>query len=171
MLRVSAKDATVEMRTAILAMRRIPTDLRRDLNKNMRETFNPEWKKEISTHLTDRTDQLFLKGARLKSGNPPAFVAAASKRPLSKKSGGGLVPVERWAGHEYGSGPVIAEYTRRSPKGTSHTVRRNTTGHLGPRRKNGRVLGPSITTLLPRVSSFFAQSVIRTLLDALEEGR
>lgn len=170
MMRVSAKDAAGEIRAAILAMRRIPTDLRRDLNKNIRTTFNPIWQEEVGSRTSGGLDQAFLKGTRIKSGNPPAFVAASSKRKITK-SGGGVIPLQHWPGLEYGSRGRVSTYTRTSPRGISHNVERTTTNHLRGRSKQGRVLGPSMTTLLPRLSSFFAQSVIRTFLDALDEGR
>ena len=36
------------------------------------------------------------------------------------------------------------------------------------RRRNGRVLGPAVQAILPRVAAFWAQSVIRAFMDAAE---
>lgn len=170
MIRVSAKQSAVEIRTAILAMRRLPADLRRDMNSNVRTVFNPVWQEEIGYYTQDPLDQIFLKGARIKTGNPPTLIAAASKRKITK-SGGGLIPVQHWAGFEYGAKRGKRPYARVSKLGTRHKVERDTTRHLRSRTTEGRVLGRAMVSILPRISSYWSKSVIASLLDAMEEGR
>lgn len=170
MPRLSAKDGPREIRAAVLALKQVDRDLRRDINRRMRETMNPVWKGALNERVSWAPEQALLKGARVAAGNPPRILAAASKRPW--KRGKTLIPRQHWHALEYGSSSqAYTKYQRRSPLGNVHEVNRRTKAHLKPRNHRGYVIGPSLAEMLPRLSSLFVQSVIRGVLDALETRR
>lgn len=169
-MELSAKDGPRELRAAVLALKQVDRDLKRDVNKRMRDTMNPVWKGALGDHVSWAPEQALLKGARIAAGNPPTMYAANAKRPW--RSGSTLVPRDHWHALEYGSSSqAFTTYQRRSPRGTVHQVTRRTKAHLKPRRRAGYVIGPSVAETLPRLASLFVQSVVRSVLDALEERR
>ncbi len=167
MLSLMSKDAPRELRAAVLAMRTADKDIRRDVNTRTRTEFNSVWRDEIAGRSRLPQDRIVLaQGARIAGGNPPTFVAGSGKR--VKGHGGGLVPTRDWPGWEYGAGPKVVTYTRRPRRGRTHQVTRNVTAGRPRRTPGGRVLGPAARAVLPRVASYWVQSVIRAWLDAAE---
>lgn len=167
MFRVSVEDAPAELRAAILAMKRADSEVRRDVSARMRETMNPVWKSELSQHLSGAgtmEGRMITPGARIAGGNPGQLVAGASKRKIG--SGGGLVPNDRWQNYEYGSNrDKLSDVT--SPKGKK--FQRHTQRHLPGYVKAGRVIGPTVAELLPRIAAFWTQSVVRAFMDAADK--
>ena len=164
-LTMKVGDSPRAMRAAVLAMKRADREVRRYVSARMRSVMNPVWRSELAQHLTGWTmeGQMILPGARIATGNPGQLVTASSKRKVG--SGGGLVPDRNWAGYEYGaSRDDVSEVTR---KGT--TYKRHTKRHLPARRANGRVIGPTVRAVLPRIAAFWTQSVVRAFLDAADK--
>lgn len=168
MLTVSVRNAPAELRAAVLAMKRADSVVRRDVSARMRESMNPAWRAEV----TERTPaglagRLLNVGVRITGGNPPQLVAASSRRKVG--NGGTLTPDTNWPGWEYGaSGDDEKTYTTRSRAGTAYKVTRHTERQMPARRRNGRVLGPAVQAILPRVAAYWTQSVIRAFMDAAE---
>lgn len=166
---LSARDGPREIRAAVLALKRVDKDLRRDINARVRDTIKPVWERSLAQRVKWAPEQVILKGARVAAGNPPALVAAASTRRW--RPGSSLVPRDDWHALEYGASNrgAFVSYERRSPNGGTHTVRRRTKAHLMPRRRNGYVIGPAVADIAPRVAALFVQSVVRSVMDALEK--
>lgn len=166
MFKVSVEDGPRELRAAVLALAKAPAAIRKAISLDMRTTMNPVWRGEVNQHLTGAglmEGRVLTAGVRLAAGNPPQLVAANSRRKIGH--GGGLVPAEDWQGWEYGSSKdTVSEMTSR--KGNSYT--RHTKRHLPAWKKNGRVLGPTVAEILPRVCAYWAQSVVRVFMDALD---
>lgn len=158
-------DAPAELRAAVLAMKRADSTVRRDTAGRMRQTMNPIWRSELAANLTGADpleSRMLTTGARIAGGNPPQLITASSRRKVG--SGGGLVPDRDWHGWEYGSrGNKTSTVAR---KGT--TYRRVTTRHLPTRTGTGRVIGPTVSGILPRIAAFWTQSVIRAFMDAAD---
>lgn len=164
MLRLSVGDAPRELRAAVLAARAARRDIRNDLNRRVR-TFKPIWADAITSNSgSDPRDALLSAGARIAPGNPPRLVTASTKKKVGR-----LIAVENWAGIEYGANHALTtRYDRTSTKGTRHAVTRHVRTGLPRRRRKGRVIEPAVTQILPRIASLWAQTVVRTYLDALE---
>lgn len=163
MLNVTVGDAPAELRAAVLAMKRADSSVRRDVAARMRETMNPEWRQEVTSRAGGGMEAAMLTaGVRIAGGNPAQLVAASSRRRVG--SGGGLVPDRHWAGYEYGANRNSVS-TVTSPRGKS--FKRHTKRHL-PARGKGRVLEPAVKNLLPRIASFWAQSVVKAFMDAAD---
>lgn len=159
-----------ELQAAVLAMKLADRDLRNDINRRARATMGPEWKAGLSQHLRGiPQQQVIVKGAKISTGNPPSITTATTKTKVGH--GGGIIPVDQWPVWEYGvSQHYPHQYTRRSRSGRSHTVRRDVNAGAPPRRKNGYVIGPTLADLLPRLASLWVQTIVRTYMDALEQG-
>lgn len=166
MLNVNVGDAPAELRAAVLAMSRADSEVRRDVSGRLRSTMNPVWRGLLAGNLTGAgpmEGRMLLAGSRIAAGNPPQLVTASSRRRVG--SGGGLVPDQDWHGWEYGAnGDKTSTVTSR--KGTRY--KRHTTRHLPPRTPNGRVIGPTVARILPRIASFWTQTVVRAFLDAAD---
>lgn len=170
---IDLKDSPQQLQVAVLAMKQFGREIRKEVNAWSRETFAPVWKQEVAaaTDIAGAPFPLMTQGVRMKTGNPPRFLAGGTKRRVtSKNSGGGLHPIRHWPGFEYGAAPQPSVYNRRSSKGNVHKVRRVATNHLPPRRKSGRVYGQATRAVMPRVISGWSQYIIRAFMEALEAG-
>lgn len=164
MIAVSVGDAPAELRAAVLALKRADSSVRRDVSQRMRETMTPAWKQEVTSHLTGRSLEgaMILPGTRIAAGNPPQLIAGSSKRTIG--SGGGLTPDKHWAGFEYGAGDGMRPVTSKNGK----TYKRHVMRHLPARNSRGYVLGPASAAILPRVASYWCQSVVKAFMDAAD---
>lgn len=160
---IRVQDGPRELRAAVLAMKRADTTIRRDISQNMRATMGPVWKDAVNQHLTGagRMEAAMLTaGVRIAAGNPPALIAASSRRAI----GNGLTPDRHAAGYEFGAGDTTSPVTNR--RGT--TYRRHTKRHLPSRRRAGRVVFPAAAHVLPRVAAYWVQSIVKAFMDAAE---
>lgn len=168
-LTLSVGDAP-ELRAAVLALRAADRDLRNTINRQTRATLNPVWRGIVNANATSAMDAAVLaKGARVAPGNPPAFVAAASRRALS----GGLVPDAQWQAFEFGTGNrgKYRTYQTRSRKGNAYTVTRRTSNQLPRRAKGGRVVYPAVAETMPRAVSLWVQTIVREYARAADADR
>lgn len=167
MLAVQVQDGPRELRAAVLAMRRADKAIRSDISKDLRSVMSPEWASALAQHHTGiPQEKILLAGARIAPGNPPVIVAANSRR----KMGRALIPSDMWQAWEYGAGgkkPTTYDRQNRKAGGT-HKVTRDTHAGLPAFRKNGRVIGPAVKRFLPRIASYWVQSVVRAFMDAAE---
>jgi hypothetical protein len=157
-----------ELKAVVIAVKAARQSVRNDINKATRATLGPVWKAEVASRARTQQDRKVLaQGARILAGNPPVLVAAKSTRKLK----GGLVPVESWAGVEFGaSGDDVTTYTRTSTKGTSHKVTRHTERQLPPRYRKGRVVYPASAEIAARAAALWVQLVVRVFHEAFEAG-
>lgn len=165
---VRVQDGPRELRAAVLALRQLPTDVRRIVGQDMRTTMAPEWRGALAQAQRIPQDAVLFAGARIGAGNPAELVTASGRR----RVGRGLVPLEHWPGFEYGaSDHTPRAYTRNRAGYTQHTVRRDVLAGHPPRYRTGRVIGPTVRAILPRVAAYWTQSIIRAALEAAEKGR
>jgi len=76
------------LQAAVLAFRVAGRDLKRRINTSTKEVFDPVWKSEVRSRAKTRLEErVLVPGTRVATGNPPTFVAGASRRKLK----GGLV--------------------------------------------------------------------------------
>lgn len=162
---ISVGDAPAELKAAVLAMRRADKFIRSDVSSRMRETLNPEWRSEVTHHLTGAAKleaAMLTPGVRIAPGNPPAFVAASS----SRKIGHGLTPNANAAGYEFGASDGVRE--QHTGRGANKVYKRHVMRHLPRRTRKGRVVYPAAAVMLPRAASYWVQSIIRAFMDAAE---
>lgn len=160
--------APAAVRAAVLALKAADRGLRSDINKATREVLNPVWRQLIDQRTrTRRDDKVINKGVRIKAGNPPAGIAATSKRALS----GGLVPSDSWQVLEFGAdNGRVTTYDRRSKNGGTHKVTRHTTRQLPGVSRTGHIVYPSVKAMGPRLASLWVQLIVRKYYEAAEEA-
>lgn len=144
-------------------------EVRNDIARAVRETMNPVWRGLVADRAKLRVEQRTLNtGVRVAAGNPPALIAAGSRRRLP----GGLVPAEEWHALEFGAGnpQEFTSYRRRSRNGGTHTVRRRTKAQFLPRNPKGYVVYPAVKEIAPRLASLFVHIVVKKFADAVEKG-
>lgn len=165
--RLSFLDAPKEFRAAALALRQVEQPVRKAINQDMRATMAPAWLDTLRAHQGgDKRLAMLLSGARLAAGNPPSLVAAASTRRWGTTR---LIPAEHWPGFEFGStGSRDVTYSRTYAGGRPHQVTRNVLSGHPPRRRKGRTIGPAVGDVLPRIASYWVQSIVRTVMNAAE---
>lgn len=170
---ISVRSGPPELRVAVLALKNFRGSIRNDINKWTRAVFNPVWREEIDRAVPNGAERVLKQGARIQASNPPRIITASTKRrATSKGSGGGLIPVTHWPGFEYGTRDRRPRtYTRVSPQGVSHQVRRVVVNHLPSyTARRGRYIGPTVRRVIPRIASGWSQYVIKQFMDALEKG-
>lgn len=168
MIRMSIGDAPAELRAAVLAMKKADRIVRNEVSQELRGTMGPVWKSLLAQNAGSSKGfgpKILTANARIAAGNPPQLITANSKRGLG--SGKRLNPMIHWAGYEYGANRNAVN-TVTSSKGKKY--KRHTNRHLPARNKTGYVIGPTVAEILPRVSAFWVQSVVRQFMEAAEEG-
>lgn len=167
------REAPIQLKAAVLALRSATSNITAYVDSAFASEFTSPWQEQVEAATQRPLDQVLATGLSVHgtAGRGPGFLMGANH---FGTVGRGLIPIEHWAGIEFG---VIhpAEprtYVRRAPRtGTPHTVTRNVLAGHPWRARNGRVYHRAIGALIPRMASFFTQSVIRAFMDAAEEGR
>ncbi|MFT3832879.1 MAG: hypothetical protein QM711_06100 [Micropruina sp.] len=165
MLSVKVGNAPASLRASVLAVKAANSDIRRTINQRMRATMNPVWRQRVLAGAHGGMEaRMLTPGTRIAAGNPPALVAASGNRKIGR-----LTPNKHAAGWEFGASDAVRRQS--SGRGPNKTYSRHVMRHLPPRNRKGRVVYPAAAEVLPRVASFWAQSAIKTFLDAVEEGQ
>lgn len=152
----------------MLGLKAADRTVRNDINKATRATLNPVWRDLVARRARTRLDtRVIAAGARIAAGNPPAALAAQSKRKLP----GGLTPVESWSAVEFGADQdTVTTYTRTKPRGGTTTVTRHTTRQLPARSPKGRVAYRALREIGPRATALWVQIIVRRFNDGAEKG-
>ena len=154
------------LKAAVLAFKLADRGLKKQVNDAIRTHLNEPWKSGISRRATTRLEQrVLVPGARVAAGNPPAFVAATSKRRLP----GGLVPDVDGAAVEFGAADTTTTYRRRKPSGGTTSVTRHTRRQLPRPRRRGPVMD-TLGEFGGRAASLWTQLIVKVYYDASEEG-
>lgn len=152
------------LQAAVLAFRVAGRDLKRRINTSTKEVFDPVWKAEVRAGAKTRLEQrVLVPGTRVAPGNPPTFIAGASKRKLK----GRLIPDSDWAPVEFGTHKrgKFSSYRTHSAAGKSYNVSRRTANQLPARRRHGPVYS-ALEPMIHRVPSLWAQIIYKTYNDA-----
>ena len=151
------------LRDLALAMRAVPTDIKREISARTKAAAKPIWSQETRERAATRVQQRVLVNS--------ADVSVTARNVTFKSGGKGRlssgVPVERLArSAEFGmnaSKPISSK----SKKGTAYT--RTAGNTFGPNRRAGNVVYPAAREAIPRVASLWVQTARRTIHEAIEE--
>lgn len=159
---------SASLQAAVLGMRVARRDIKSEINKRTRSLMSPAWKQEVESRARTRQDKrVIASGVRVKAGNPPAGLAAQSRRKLS----GGLVPAEQWSGFEFGADRgKVTTYTRATRKSGRVKVTRHTARQLPARSPKGRVAYPAVRAIGPRLAALWVQTIVQVFNKAAEKG-
>lgn len=163
-----------ELQAAILAIRAAPAEVRKRVRQVSKARLEPDFMKRVSERASESnvprlSSAVIARSARISMSDQNVRMrAGSSTRALS----GGLVPANYAKAVEFGSNrSTTSKYKRRSPKGTTHTVTRNTTNQMPRRRQRGWAFYPTVQQMTPRYAALWVQTAIRTTAEALERGR
>lgn len=162
-----------ELQAVALGFKLVSKEIRKDINATVRDVLNPIWREAINDRASrggDRLDGLvFAKSARVAAGNPARVMAATSKRPL-RKGTGGLRPDVDGRGLEFGTDNPEAKttYTGHTPAGKPYEVTRRTRRHMPSAKRSGRIVYPAFADVMPRMVSLWVSLVARKFYDAFE---
>lgn len=166
MLRIDARSSR-ELQALILGLNRAGKEMQGLIRKYTRSELEPEWAKGLAERAETRLEhRVLVDTARVSVSNQNVRLKSAS---LGKSLAGGLKPSESWYAVEFGADTSkVTTYTATSSKGKRFSVTRHTSAQLRPRRAKGRVIGPTVADLIPRLASLWIQTAIRTLRDGAE---
>jgi len=163
-----------ELQAVVASVKALPPVVRRIVRNDTRAVMQPEWRAVVARHARTNQERAVLAGGGrmagvvIKGTNPPVLVAASSTRRLR----GGLVPAEDAAAFSAGTRrpDLRGTWDRRSPEGTVHEVHGWPNRQLQDFRRGGYVIYPAFRELAPRVMSYWTQSLMRAVADALRAG-
>lgn len=155
-------DIDSPLKDMLIAVRRVPAEVRKQINTATRNASKPIWFEETRGRANNRLQQRALvNSATVGVTNRNVFLRSGSKGRLS--TGTGVADVAKAA--EFGANPNM-HYRTRSRKGKSYTRRQGTT--FGPVTRKGKVVYPAARDSIPRFASLWVQTATRTILDALD---
>lgn len=177
MLRISGHSSK-ELRTIIMATRRLPRELRKEIRQRTRQMARPEWERAVREHASTRLEHRILADtARVAVSDRNVMLQSAQlSRPISGgRKGGGLRPSENWASIEFGAdqGRRISYRSHRTSR--EHGRRwfdvenRHTTHQLRRPTRQGYAVYPAAANIIPRIAALWAQTTARTIHEAFEE--
>ena len=159
-----------ELQAAILALKIVGKDLRREILKRTREQILPEWRQaigeEISTVGGDiYATRLTMRNTRVKVGAQGFVLQAATRN--TKATSGGLISAKHYYLAEFGANPKTVPVQGRRGATRYEYKRRVNTG-FRKRTENGRYAYKASGKIIARALAMYAQSAIQMVFEAFE---
>ena len=143
-------------------MRRVPKDTRKEMNRRVRDYVNPWLRSAIRRNARTEVERKLAGTARVRGGSNPAVVVGSSGKFSGGAKGRDIVgPYEFGTYNPY----VKTTYTRRSPRGRTHTVKRATKAQLPRRNDGGYFIFPAVKEAGPMIVSAWVGYVYDTWED------
>jgi len=168
-LRISVKNSR-ELQGTIAALKTMPAEISKWIRQVTKAEMQPEWQRGVVEHARTRLDHRVLADtARMSVSNQNVSLKSAS---VGKSLSGGLQPKLDYGAIEFGTDrEQTSTYTATSRKGKRYTVHNRHTRHqLPPRVRNGRVVYPTASDLIPRLASLWVQTTVRTFYEVWEKA-
>ena len=157
-----------ELQAVILAVKASRTNIRKAIRQQSKKVIQPEWQKGMAEHAESLLEsRVLVASATVLVSDQNVKLRSATK---GRRLSGGLNPKTQYYAAEYGadredSRPVEG----RSRKGKAYAIpKRHTKRQLRSRRQSGYVYGPTVASMVPRIASLWAQTVVKVMADALE---
>lgn len=150
------------VRSMLLAMRRVPADVRKQIGQQTKRAAQPIWFEETRAGAVTRQQQrVLVNTARV--GVTQRNISLRAGQTGSLRSG---TSVSRLAvGNEFGMSP--AKQITSSTKG-GKSYKRAAGPQFPARRPSGYVFHPAAKRSIPRVASLWVQTAVRTIMDAFD---
>lgn len=153
-----------ELQAAILGMRRLRSDVRKEIYAESRQKLGGLWLPALQKRIKSPLEQrVILAGARVKVGTDGFTVLAATSR---RKLSNGLVPAEDWPGAEFGARNRVATYNRRSTLGKVHSVTRTVNRQFGGRQRTGQIAFDAASELGTQLVALWVVAIVTKTRDA-----
>jgi len=164
--KVDIRDSA-ELQDLVIALKGADKDIQQAVRAQSREVLVPIWQSAVTQRAETVYEARLAGTARVAVSNQNVTMTAAKVR--GQKFSGGLDLRESWSTVERGANlNKTATYQRRSKKGGTHSVTRQTMKPFRPRKAGGYVLSPAREEIGPRATSLWVQTAIKTLLDKLD---
>jgi len=173
LLKVSAHSSR-ELQAVIVALKGADKELRRRIRQETKPMAQTAWQQAVAEHASGsnlpRVSALVLaRTARVAVSDQNVTLKSAG---IGQALSGGLLPRRDWAAIEFGvANREEARGYEARRNGRSFHVKRRTRRQLPPRRRNGHVVYPAASEIIPRMLALWAQTAARTLHEAFEAGR
>jgi hypothetical protein len=167
-LRISVKNSR-ELQGTIAALKTMPAELSKWIRQVTKAEMQPEWKRGLAEHARTRLDhRVLVDTARMAVSNQNVSLKSAS---VGRSLSGGLQPKVDYAAVEFGvDRSAVTTYEATSRKGKRYKVTRHTRRQLPPRIRNGRVVYPTASDLIPRLASLWVQTTVKTFYQVWEKA-
>lgn len=154
-----------ELQGVILALKGMDRTLAAQVRKHTRAMIEKEWRGSLAQHtITRMENRVLVDTARASVTNQNVTLKAGT---LSKKLSGGAKAYEVASLVEFGTDP---KRTTRATSRTGKQYRREFGSRFRPRNRKGYVAYQAAADDIPRLASLWVQTVVRTFLEAIEEG-
>jgi hypothetical protein len=165
------RSAPPEFRLGAVAAAALPAELRKVLNKRVRSRVVPRAIRAYATTpgSTSTGNRLPFVTARTVKVTQRSGIVTGLRFGSARRLAGGASINDLLRPVEFGtSGAAFVEYQRKSPKGTTHRVRRRTRTAFAPRRATGRVIWPeTYDSVAPMVLTEWTQAVYELTREGL----
>lgn len=159
--------ASRPLRVVATAMKRLPSENKKQIKTQTRLVIAPEWRKAVEAEAaSDLERRVIASTARVAvSDRNVTLRAGGSGRALR----GGLIPSRDNRAVEFGGGRERkVTYASRSRRGKAYQVTRHTQRQLPPFRRQGYVFYPAVAKMTPRIAALWAQTWARGIHEAME---
>lgn len=166
MFRIDVRNSR-ELQAVLFAIKRAPTELRKQIRQQTKTMAEPVWKKSLAEHAETRLEhRVLVDTAKVTVSDQNVRLASGG---AAKKLSGGLKPSVSNRAIEFGADRETKNtYPTHSRKGKAYNVTRRTRRQLRPVRAKGYVVYPALKQIVPRIASLWVQTTVRTLHEAFE---
>lgn len=159
-----------QLLAAILALKGMDRTLRKEVYAATRTELVPAWREVLNLNVrTDLERRVLIAGGARVDAHPEGVRMRAATSTRAMKGGGGASPALIGHAVEWGATPRVAKIdARRRDTGKSYTYSRKINTQLPLRRRSGGPAMDTVAEMAPRWVSLWVQTIIRTMLDAVE---
>lgn len=156
-----------ELRATFLAIRNAGPELQKQIRAGLKTFALPEWQEAVRGNVTTRQQTRVLSDtAKVRVSNQNIRLSAGD---AAKRLSGGAKARDIAHATEFGADRNRTKsYTGRRGSKTFPVHNRHTTRQFGSPRRKGYVVYQAAAEIIPRVAALAVQTVVRTLLDAVE---
>lgn len=157
-----------ELQAALLALRQAQSDIRKDINADVRSQVNPVWQAALGERAHTRLEQNLIRGARV-AVTTAGPIAQVNPRTLA----GGLPLSDQWQAVEFGYSTKKQTITQTSRRGRKYQVTRmygrNFKSRLSYRQ--GHVVFPAAGETATKVAAIWVRTIVDHFAKAFEVTR
>jgi hypothetical protein len=162
-----------EIQAAILGLKIVGKDLRREIIRRSREQILGEWDSSIADNISARGGDIYatrltMKNTRVKVGTQGFTLEAATR--TKKQTSGGLIPATQYHLAEFGANPKVVPVNGRRGA-TNYQYKRTVNTGFQKRTKNGRYAFKAAGTMMNRFIAMYVQTSMQMIYEAFEGKR
>jgi hypothetical protein len=159
-----------KLQAVILALRGFDRTLQGQVRRHTKAIGQPQWQSAVNANTSTRLESSVLgRTARMQVSNQNVTLkSGSSTRALSK---GGASPRDIARAVEFGSELHEQKITARSSKGRAYSYTRTGGRQFRHTNRKGYAVYPAAARMIPRFAALWAQTTVRTFMEAMEGKR